>query len=176
MQRLSIGRGPNCDIFFNDASVSKIHAEIIVNEAEISVRDLDSTNGTFINGLKIYGAQILKQYDILKVGNSLVPWKNHINPSESTKNESANTDNSPRNHLPVFEDAKVLTVKEWMLNLFLLCIPLVGFIMLIIWANGQEKTMKNFAQASFWLFLIIFCFYIFVIVFILMFIRSLFHF
>jgi hypothetical protein len=45
-----IGRNPTNDIRIPDASVSSFHCEIVVNEGHILVRDLGSTNGTFING------------------------------------------------------------------------------------------------------------------------------
>jgi hypothetical protein len=45
-----IGRNPTNDIRIPDASVSSFHCEILVDEHHILVRDLGSTNGTFING------------------------------------------------------------------------------------------------------------------------------
>jgi hypothetical protein len=157
MQRFSIGRTPNCDIFINDSSVSKMHAEIIVNNNQATVRDLGSTNGTFINGLRLFGPQPLNQYDILKVGNSLVPWKNYVNMTDS--NSSSNFSQQVQS---VFSgESETPTVKEWMINLFLVAIPFVGFIMLIIWANQDNRLKKNFAQAQLWLYLIYFCVSIF---------------
>jgi FHA domain-containing protein len=35
--------------------VSRRHAEVIVNRASVKVRDLDSTNGTFVNGSRVVG-------------------------------------------------------------------------------------------------------------------------
>jgi hypothetical protein len=78
MQRLSIGRLPDCDIFINDANVSKMHAELIINNDNVTVRDLGSTNGTYVNGIRLQGSQILKKFDSLKVANSLVSWENYV--------------------------------------------------------------------------------------------------
>lgn len=78
MQELKIGRNQGCDIVINDQTVSKIHATIIIRDDGYYVKDDNSTNGTFINGNKISGIYPLKENDILKVGNTVVPWKNHI--------------------------------------------------------------------------------------------------
>ena len=117
-----------------------MHAEIIVNNNQATVRDLGSTNGTFINGLRLFGPQPLNQYDILKVGNSLVPWKNYVNMTDS--NSSSNF--SQQVQYVFSGESETPTVKEWMINLFLVAIPFVGFIMLIIWANQDNRLKKNF--------------------------------
>jgi len=63
-KRLSIGRGRDNDLQLNDASVSKIHAAMMLNrEGTLLVADTGSTNGTFINGRRIgYGES--RQIDI----------------------------------------------------------------------------------------------------------------
>ena len=86
MRELTIGRLRNNDIVIDDQSVSRSHATLIINGNEYSVRDMGSTNGTFINGMRINGLSNLKKNDILKVGSELVPWMNYIamnNPNEA---------------------------------------------------------------------------------------------
>lgn len=63
----TLGRNPGNDYRISDASVSSYHAEIMVQETEIKVRDLNSTNGTFINGLLVQEAE-LRQNDLLRLG------------------------------------------------------------------------------------------------------------
>ncbi|MDR2466682.1 MAG: protein kinase [Prevotellaceae bacterium] len=50
---LLVGRSEKCDIRFEDAGVSRQHCEIVVAFPRLSVRDLDSTNGTYIDGRDI---------------------------------------------------------------------------------------------------------------------------
>jgi len=45
-----IGRGDDCDIIINDRQVSRHHARLVRQNDRYSLADLDSKNGTFING------------------------------------------------------------------------------------------------------------------------------
>lgn len=62
-----VGRAPASDIVLEDPSVSRFHARIEVNGRRIDVRDLDSTNGTWINGRSI-GASPLEAGDLITFG------------------------------------------------------------------------------------------------------------
>ena len=77
MIQKSIGRTLKNDISFpNDNMVSREHALIYFDEGSILIEDLDSANGTFVNGNRIFSIIKLEEYDILKVGDSLVNWNN----------------------------------------------------------------------------------------------------
>lgn len=45
-----VGRDPDDGIFLDDVTVSRHHAEFRVEDEALSVRDLGSTNGTYVNG------------------------------------------------------------------------------------------------------------------------------
>ncbi len=47
------GRHADCDIRINDEGISRRHAEIVVTPEGLLVRDLDSSNGTFVNGERV---------------------------------------------------------------------------------------------------------------------------
>jgi two-component system, cell cycle response regulator len=49
----TLGRGGDCDIRFEDDNVSRAHAELIVSDDQVTVRDLKSRNGTFRNNDRI---------------------------------------------------------------------------------------------------------------------------
>lgn len=53
MGRNLIGRGPHCDIKMASSGVSKEHSEIHVYKDKILVVDLRSSNGTYLNGIKV---------------------------------------------------------------------------------------------------------------------------
>ena len=59
VERTTVGRIEENTFQIADASVSSRHAEILLHGTELLVRDLNSTNGTFINGEKISEAVLL---------------------------------------------------------------------------------------------------------------------
>ncbi len=68
--KTSIGRASANDIVVEDTAASRHHAEIHFNQAEkvISLLDLDSTNGTYVNHQRAYGACPLKANDVIRIG------------------------------------------------------------------------------------------------------------
>jgi HD-GYP domain-containing protein (c-di-GMP phosphodiesterase class II) len=67
---LRIGRLETLEIMLNDPSISRRHAEVEFIEQNWVVRDLGSTNGTFLNQVRVGRAdQRLKLGDILQCGN-----------------------------------------------------------------------------------------------------------
>ena len=48
-----IGRKPESDIHLEEKQVSSSHAELITNNNEVIIRDMDSTNGTSVNGTAV---------------------------------------------------------------------------------------------------------------------------
>jgi two-component system, cell cycle response regulator len=76
---LVIGRGSQADFAIRDEIASRLHAEIIRQEvegaiAEYYVNDLGSTNGTYLNGTKITGQQLLEDGDKIKVGSHMMKF------------------------------------------------------------------------------------------------------
>ena len=64
---LVVGRTPECDITLNDLNVSRRHAEIWRTEAGVAIKDLDSTNGTIVNGHRV-SAVSLSPRDVVQIG------------------------------------------------------------------------------------------------------------
>lgn len=65
--RISIGRSPTNDIHLDDATVSGKHAQFHVSGRDVFVEDLESTNGTLLNGKKVQ-RHLLRNGDMLKMG------------------------------------------------------------------------------------------------------------
>lgn len=64
---MTIGRGADCEIRLEEPAVSRHHAEIVWQYVQHQVRDLDSANGTFVNGQQVTRAP-LGEGDLLEVG------------------------------------------------------------------------------------------------------------
>ena len=58
-----IGRGSDCHIQIKSHAISKHHAEIEVSGKKLTVRDLRSRNGTYVNGRLLSGRQLLNAND-----------------------------------------------------------------------------------------------------------------
>ena len=71
---LSTGRLPDNDIVIENDAVSGKHAIIIAKEDEYYIKDLNSTNGTFVNKKKI-NSHMLKDEDIITVGKHELVFK-----------------------------------------------------------------------------------------------------
>lgn len=64
----TVGRGQGCQVQLNDSMVSQLHARLFRDNKGLSIEDLGSTNGTYLNGRKVGGPARLKKGDKLKVG------------------------------------------------------------------------------------------------------------
>ncbi|MBG7605823.1 MAG: DUF3662 and FHA domain-containing protein [Actinobacteria bacterium] len=72
---ISVGRLPECTIAINDSNISRNHAEIRAGASSYLVVDLNSTNGTLVNGAKIIGEQSLNDGDIISFGSTHVRFE-----------------------------------------------------------------------------------------------------
>jgi pSer/pThr/pTyr-binding forkhead associated (FHA) protein len=61
------GRHPDADIFLDDVTVSRRHAEIVRDGKVFSVRDLDSLNGTYLEGARTAGG-LLQDGSEIQIG------------------------------------------------------------------------------------------------------------
>jgi len=65
--RALIGRSPECDVFLDDVTVSRQHAELKRDGETFSIRDLGSLNGTYVNRKRIESA-VLEDDDEVQIG------------------------------------------------------------------------------------------------------------
>jgi len=64
----SIGRHDDCVIRIKSSQVSRRHCEIFEVAGNLTIRDLGSSNGTFVNGKRVSGQQALKPGDEVTIG------------------------------------------------------------------------------------------------------------
>jgi hypothetical protein len=65
--RTLIGRSPDCDVFLDDVTVSRQHAELLREAETFTIRDLGSLNGTYVNRKRIESA-VLEDDDEVQIG------------------------------------------------------------------------------------------------------------
>jgi two-component system, cell cycle response regulator len=64
----TIGRAPACELMLDSPGISRRHAELVVDEHSVTVRDLGSVNGTFVNETRIEAPVQLAGGDLLRFG------------------------------------------------------------------------------------------------------------
>lgn len=76
VRSLIVGRANLCDLYFDDAKMSRQHFVIEMMESEMYIEDLDSTGGTYLNGVRVYMKQRLAPGDVITAGTTkiVVEW------------------------------------------------------------------------------------------------------
>ncbi len=63
-----LGRDAEADLSLRDDSVSRRHARLLLKDGEVRITDLDSQNGTLVNGRRIEGTHPLVSGDVVTLG------------------------------------------------------------------------------------------------------------
>ncbi len=99
--QLRIGRLENLEVVLADPSISRRHAEIVPTEQGWVLRDLGSTNGTFLNGLRVGRAdRKLRLRDVIQFGNLVVTvavLEEDVAPSQETPSSGMQVEASTQN-------------------------------------------------------------------------------
>ncbi|MEY3028807.1 MAG: hypothetical protein RL198_204 [Actinomycetota bacterium] len=69
-RELVIGRAPNCDVPIADEFASSMHAKLVRVGDDWVLQDLNSTNGTFLDGRKVSTPAVVKRNVPIRVGNT----------------------------------------------------------------------------------------------------------
>lgn len=67
-EELTVGRDDTCKIRIASEEVSRMHCILTAQDDGVSVRDLDSSNGTFVNGRPVRGQALMQPGALLVVG------------------------------------------------------------------------------------------------------------
>ncbi len=88
---IMIGRNAENDIVVENLAVSKLHARIVKQDEAYYIEDLNSTNGTYLNKIRITKKD-LKDNDIISVGKHSIEIhflkKGDINTTQNIKNDT----------------------------------------------------------------------------------------
>jgi Nif-specific regulatory protein len=101
-ESVTVGRAPTNQIVIKDERCSRNHVEVFFDQSRWMLRDLDSRNGTTIDGQRLQQDYSLQPGDIFRIGNTHLafvhdlstafpealdaPWRRNANPEEETFN------------------------------------------------------------------------------------------
>ncbi len=74
---LTIGRGDRCDVHLDDATAASTHARLAPSGGGWRIEDLDSTNGTFVDGERSAGGR-LSDGSVVRVGATLCVFESGL--------------------------------------------------------------------------------------------------
>jgi pSer/pThr/pTyr-binding forkhead associated (FHA) protein len=97
-REITVGRSSDLDMVLVEDMVSRKHAKITTDDRTVSIQDLGSTNGTFVNGEKIRTVR-LKEGDRILVGTSIIKLVTANN--EAPLPMASLTENEARSRLQV---------------------------------------------------------------------------
>jgi len=69
---ITVGRAAGCQVTVDDTYVSQLHARVFTRDGQLFVEDLGSTNGTYLNRVKVAGPMVMQKGDRLQVGNTVL--------------------------------------------------------------------------------------------------------
>lgn len=79
MRIVTVGRSGDNTVCLNDEYVNDSHCRLVQHDnGYIYISDLNSTNGTFVNGLRIVGEVALNPHDMVRVGGTTLPWQSYF--------------------------------------------------------------------------------------------------
>jgi FHA domain-containing protein len=73
---LVIGRALACEITIEDSYASSRHARLYDRDGHVYIEDLNSTNGTYVNGARVSAQQLLRPGDIVRIGDTELRFDN----------------------------------------------------------------------------------------------------
>ncbi len=104
----SIGRSSDADIKINSQGISKLHCEIHVLQDKVMITDLKSSNGTYVNGIKIQNSilRLGEKFSLHEVLLDIIPAQQEVRPPVQVAGANAlKINNLPQPHIPVQHQA-----------------------------------------------------------------------
>lgn len=135
MKVVTIGRSKeHNDIVVNDEKVSRNHLQMIMDDnGNYSVQDLNSTNGTFVNGRRISGQVPLKVTDELRIGNTVLSWQCYFGSQPNTGTYNPVPLQSPISQMPPTSPQKPILdppKPKWLIY------AIIGAVILLLMGGG----------------------------------------
>ena len=85
---LTIGRSAACEVKLSSALVSRRHARLTLTNLGVTVEDLGSRNGVYVNSVRVIGSARLKPGDRLAVGDELLVFAELVEPEREAATQT----------------------------------------------------------------------------------------
>ncbi len=134
-----VGRGDHADITIEDPSVSTTHAELVRKGGIVRVKDLNATNGTFINSSRIKGEADAREGDLITFGQSSFELRNFslVEPPPEVERtqivSSSPRSSAPKEKQPSSEASSVYSDPTASYSGLSIASMVLGIVSLLIW-------------------------------------------
>ena len=150
MADITIGRSKSNMVVIDDNQVSRHHALLSQRNGQYIIKDTNSLNGIYVNGKKVAGSQLLHPKDIVRIGNTTLPWLMYFTPGYIETYKVANNndgENSLNKTERNTEKTRQLNSNEnsYTITGFVLAflMPVLGIVFCAIALNAKLKTKEN---------------------------------
>jgi hypothetical protein len=69
---ITVGRSADADVVLDDPYASEFHFRVAVQDGSVTLSDLGSTNGTYLNGRRVTVPTGLSKGDSIQIGNTIL--------------------------------------------------------------------------------------------------------
>ncbi|MBQ7360997.1 MAG: CD225/dispanin family protein [Bacteroidaceae bacterium] len=155
---ITIGRSSSNDVNINDPFVSNSHCQIIQDDkGHFRLIDTNSKNGTFVNGAKRHGEVLLNKSDVVRIGNTTLPWQTYFNNVGEPTDVGGKT-GTDGNNIIIFTGPKPSNYMVWaVLSTVFCCLPF-GIVSIVyaskvdeLWRSGKyEEAHEAASKARTW--------------------------
>lgn len=150
-KRVVIGREDGCDIKIHDAESSRQHCEVMWKDNAFVLQDLNSSNGTFLNGTQVTAPMTLKAGDRIGIGQTLLVLElDSEGQGVPVAYDAAPAGPISAPHVPIQPEKKG-SKKKWLVGcgcliLLCACVPIVaaGVDLAGIWDFGLRDILSNY--------------------------------
>lgn len=135
MKVITIGRYPDNNVVINEPIVGRHHAKIIQHsDGHYTILDLNSKNGTFVNGKRIFEETRLNLNDVVKIGHTTLDWSDYFKSSSKSPSQTSSSSAHKK--------------KSNVLKAFPVMLVLIGGIILavVLFSDGQSNGNITYEQ------------------------------